>query len=106
MVQGVPSAPLLGHPGTEERPWFVGGAAELGVRGREGMLCPPALALTFSPFRPGSPGIPGNPGGPISPCKEEHWGISRWQGKGVGVPHHPATPSIPLTGLPSSPGSP
>lgn len=71
VVQGVLSAPCLGHPGIEERVRFVG-AAELGMRGRGA-----TPALTFSPFWPGSPGIPGNPGGPISPCKGERWGVSR-----------------------------
>lgn len=93
VVQGVPSAPCLGHPGTEERARF-GGAAKLGLRGRGGTFRPPTPALTFSPFWPGSPGIPGNPGGPISPCRGEQRGVSRRQGKGVAVPHHPATPHL------------
>jgi len=53
VVQGVPSAPRLGHPGTEERAQFVS-IAQLPARGRggSGVCCPPtaAPALTFSPF--------------------------------------------------------
>lgn len=92
VVRGVPLAPHLGHPGSEERVWFAR-TAKLMVRGRgsSGVCCTPTLALTFSPFRPGSPGVPGNPCGPISPCKGERCEVSRWQGKGVAgtPPQHP-----------------
>lgn len=78
VVQGVPLAPHLGHPGREERVWFVR-AAQAMARGKGGsrMSCPPTPALTFSPFSPGSPGIPGNPWGPMAPCEGNHLGV-RW----------------------------
>lgn len=107
VVQGVPLAPHLGHPGREERVLFVR-AAQAMARGKGGnsMSCPSTPALTFSPFSPGSPGIPGNPWGPMAPCEGNQLRV-RWRGKGVTSTHRPnSPPPTPLTGLPSSPGSP
>lgn len=88
VVQGVPSAPRRGHPGTEERAGF-GGAAKRGLRGRGGHVLPPNTGTHLLPLQARLPRHPGEPRGSHFTLPRGAVGVSRWRGKGGPSPVTP-----------------
>lgn len=89
MVQGVPLAPGLGHPGTKEREQ-LGGSAELGVRGR-GVL-PPNTGTHLLPLQAWLPWHPREPWGPHFTLQKGAVGaqqVARQEGGCSPSPCHP-----------------
>lgn len=79
VVQGVPLAPRLGHPGTKQRERF-GGSAELGVRER-GVL-PPNTGTHLLPLQARLPWHPREPWGPHFTLQRDQWGSAGGKARG------------------------
>lgn len=96
VVQGVPSAPGLGHPGTKERAWF-GGSAKLGVRGR-GVL-PPSTDTHLLPLQAWLPRHPREPRGPHFTLQRGAVGAQQVARQGGGCPPSPCHSLHPTYGF-------